>query len=128
VRVSALDLTSAPADPAKSFPRSVRLTQSRDYQRVFSGAKRLGDRHFTVLATPNTLGHARLGLAVSRRNAPRAVDRNRLKRLVRESFRCQRGELAGYDLVVLSKPAAVAASNEVLRRSLAQQWQRLRRA
>lgn len=123
---SARDLTG-PESSGSRFPRSARLTQPREYQRVFAGAKRLGDRFFTVLAVPNDHGHPRLGMAVSRRNARRAVDRNRLKRLIRESFRHQQAKLAGYDLVVLAKPAAVTADNALLTRALAHHWHRLRK-
>ena len=80
-----------------------------------------------MLATPNELGHARLGMAVSRRNARRAVDRNRLKRLIRESFRGAQQVIGNFDLVVMAKPAALTVDNATLRRSLANQWQRLRK-
>ena len=86
------------------------------------------DAFFRVLATPNDLGRCRLGLAVSRRVSPRAVDRNRLKRIVRESFRHHRGMLAqggGMDIVVLPAAAAVTTSNPDLFASLERHWRRL---
>ena len=57
-------------------------------------------RHFTVYARPNGLTHARIGIIASKRVAPRAVDRNRAKRLVREAFRAMRHRLTGTDIVV----------------------------
>jgi len=128
VPVSARDLTSEQPGAGLRFPRQARLTRPRDYQRVFASARRLGDRYFTVLATPNELSHARLGLAISRRSAPRAVDRNRIKRTVRESFRHRQDTLAAVDVVVMAKPAARQATNEELFRSLEQQWRRLTKA
>lgn len=125
---SARDLDSERDLPDLGFPRQARLTEPRDFQRVFAGAKRLGDRYFTVLAAPNEAERPRLGLAVSRRNAPRAVDRNRLKRLVRESFRHAQAHLKPLDIVVIPKPGAREASAEALTEALTQHWKRLYKA
>jgi ribonuclease P protein component len=57
-------------------------------------------RHFTLFVRPNGLSQARIGIIASKRVAPRAVDRNRAKRLVRETFRKLRHRLGGVDLVV----------------------------
>jgi len=57
------------------------------YTFVFGNAKRFGNKSLTVLARQNDLGHPRLGLAISKKSAKRAVDRNRIKRVFRESFR-----------------------------------------
>lgn len=53
-----------------------------------------------LFATPNDLTHARLGIIASKRVAPRAVDRNRGKRLIREAFRKLRHRFGGLDIVV----------------------------
>jgi ribonuclease P protein component len=91
---------------------------------VFADSARSADRFFTVLARPNSLNIARLGLTISRRAAKRAVDRNRLKRLARESFRMQQ-QLAPSDYVVMAKPEAAAADRKALRASLDQHFRRL---
>jgi ribonuclease P protein component len=49
---------------------------------------------------PNDLSQARIGIIASRRVAPRAVDRNRMKRMVREVFRTMAQRPAGVDIVV----------------------------
>jgi ribonuclease P protein component len=76
-----------------------------------------------VLAKLNALSVARLGLAISKRVAPRAVDRNRLKRLARESFR--QLELAPLDFVVMARKDAAGAANPILLSSLDQHFIRL---
>ena len=106
-----------------AFPRARRLTSGVDYSRVFRGASRSSDRFFTVLARRNGLAAARLGLAISRRVAPRAVDRNRLRRLARESFR--QLELAPLDYVVMARKDTVQAANPAIRSSLDMHFRRL---
>jgi ribonuclease P protein component len=76
-----------------------------------------------VLARLNELPEARLGLAISRRVAPRAVDRNRLRRLARESFR--QLTLAPLDYVVMARKDALKAPNPTVRGSLDQHFVRL---
>ncbi len=79
---------------------------------------------FTVLYKKNGEPEARLGLAISKKHCRLAVGRNRLKRIVRESFRHHRADLGGLDVVVLNQPAAMRASNKVLFDSLHEHWQR----
>ncbi len=79
---------------------------------------------FTVLYKSNGEQEARLGLAISKKHCRGAVGRNRLKRLVRESFRMNRADLQGLDVVVMNQPSATRASNKALFDSLGQHWQR----
>jgi len=65
---------------------------------------------FLVQVSLNGGDLARLGIVVSRRTARRAVDRNRLKRLVRETFRRQQRELSGFDVLV--RPRRVLRGEE----------------
>jgi ribonuclease P protein component len=91
---------------------------------VFSRSKRSSDGLFTVLARSNDETGPRLGLAISKRAAKRAVQRNRLKRIARETFRTQSG-LASMDFVVMAGPTAKDASNGALRASLEAHFARL---
>lgn len=86
---------------------------------------RSSDVFFTVLACPNDLDHARLGLAISRKAAGNAVSRNRIKRLVRESFRQHQPDLPALDLVVMTKAPARTATADALRASMATNWRRV---
>jgi ribonuclease P protein component len=86
---------------------------------------RASDPLFMVIARPNGLEHARLGLAVGVRAAGNAVNRNRIKRLVRESFRHRRSELPAVDLVVNARPAAGKTANAELAASIATLWTRI---
>ena len=91
---------------------------------MFAEPARSSDRFFTVLGRANERSVARLGLTISRRTAKRAVDRNRLKRLARETFRMQ--QLPSWDFVVLARAGADRAERRVLRESLERHFERLR--
>jgi len=112
---------------AHRFPRSSRLTNAADFQRVFARPKVSQDRAFRVLSRRNGLPHSRLGLAVSTRVCKQATGRNRLKRLIRESFRKHQGDLGrsgGLDIVVLPSRHAATMCNEELTRALSAHWRR----
>jgi ribonuclease P protein component len=78
-----------------------------------------------VLWRPNGRSEARLGLAVSKKNVRRAVDRNLLKRIIRESFRMRKDDMAGVDVVVLSRRDVPVHEKRLLRDSLEGHWKRL---
>jgi ribonuclease P protein component len=105
------------------YPRAYRLLTATQYQGVFRRCERkTGDALISVLAVANGLDHARLGTAVSVKAAGSAVQRNRIKRLIRESFRLHQAMLRGEDLVVLVRPGISALSNRVIIRTLDNHW------
>jgi len=106
------------------FRRRSRITDETVYRRVFSKPTRSRDQMFTVLCTPNGIDEPRLGLAIGKKHCRLASGRNRLKRIVRESFRQNRDMLRGVDVVVLNQPAAATADNRQLFASLARHWRR----
>ncbi|TDR51226.1 ribonuclease P protein component [Halomonas ventosae] len=80
-----------------------------------------------ALASPNERGHPRLGLIFSKKNVRRAVDRNRLKRIVRESIRLQQHRLPSVDIVVLARRGVHELDNATVHRQLHGMWRRLER-
>jgi len=86
-----------------AFPRPNRLTSAADFERVFKHAQRSGDRFFTVLYRRNNLGYPRIGLAIAKKSVRSAVGRNRLKRIIRESFRQAKSQLLGVDIVIMAR-------------------------
>lgn len=117
-----------PGQHPSRFPRSLRLTRPGEYRFVFERARVVRDDAFRILSRGSGLDHCRLGLAVSRKACRSAVGRNRIKRLVRESFRLQLHEpgLAPVDIVVLPTPAAASICNAELTRRLAALWDKMR--
>ncbi|MFV2035764.1 MAG: ribonuclease P protein component [Halocynthiibacter sp.] len=110
------------------FRKKNRLLNAAAYGRVFKKAARSRDKWFTVLCRANAGGVARLGLAISKKNCRAANDRNRLKRLIRESFRLNQAALAGLDVVVINQPAARNSSNRQIFDSLDGHWQQCMQA
>jgi ribonuclease P protein component len=114
------------AQSGARFPRQARLIEPAHYQRVFTSCRgKSSDRWLTLLASPNTLDIPRLGLAISRKAARHAVARNRIKRIVRESFRQHKNSLGALDVVVIARSGVAARNNAELRSALAQHWKRL---
>lgn len=94
---------------------------------MLRGGKKSNDTLFSVTTAPNQLPQARLGITVSRKVSSRAVQRNRIKRQVRESFRQHRQMLCGVDLVVIARPQAAHSDNKTLKAALQQHWEKIQR-
>jgi ribonuclease P protein component len=108
------------------FPRRVRLTEAHDYGQVFKlGKYRLSNRWFTLLANTSPVGRPRLGLAISRKVARNAVARNRIKRVVRESFRHWQARLDTLDIVILGRAGVSTQPNHVLDAAMEKLWTQL---
>ena len=85
----------------RAFPASARLTRKCDFDAAFAAPTvRLRSPPLRLLAKPNDKGFARLGVVAPKRALRRAVDRNRVKRRVRESFRLARSRLPPSDFVI----------------------------
>ena len=78
----------------------LRLSEERQFQALLKVRRRVQTEYFCVCVLSNELSYARLGIVAAKRVAPRAVDRNFAKRLVRERFRRQQRHLAGLDVLV----------------------------
>ena len=111
--------------PAAGLPRDARIRRAGDFAALRHASGRLGGRCFSVRYRPNGLDQARLGLAVSKRVSKRAVERNRIKRVLRESFRRARFELPPVDVVVMAREAAAGVPGNELLAEIDALWRRL---
>jgi ribonuclease P protein component len=86
---------------------TVYLRGRNDFQRVYQQGKRFEGVLMTAFILPNHLSHDRFGVTASRKALGNAVQRNRAKRLLRETFRLKRSSLTGllqnYDWVINAK-------------------------
>ncbi len=131
-----------------TFPVCARLTKPIEFKRVFRKSTVSSDHLFKVLARSNRGHCSRLGMAVSRKVDRHAVGRNRIKRIIRESFRqsfrgltpsshdpvkndsntkaVSAGYYPGIDFVVLPRRQATTTCNHRLFQSLQAHWLRLK--
>ena len=117
----------APADRERlTFPAARRVRRKWEFDQLYARGKRFGNNRFGITMQPNALGQARLGLAVASKPFGGSVPRNRIRRLIRESFRLRQHELPCVDLVVSARPRARAASPAELRASLDGLWDKVK--
>ena len=108
-----------------SFPRSHRLVTKADFKRVFDEPLKVSKSCLMILFRTNQLKHARIGIIVGKRVANSAVDRNRIRRIVRDSFRLNQEELAGFDIVVIARQQCDTLSKEKIRKGIDDLWEKL---
>lgn len=101
-----------------------RLRRSADFRAVSAERKIAGDEVLRVRLRANSIGHPRVGIAVTKRLGG-AVVRNRLRRRLRAAVAAQLPSLGAYDLVLLPQSAALAADPGALSLSLVRALSRL---
>ena len=85
-----------------TFGRENRLLTTRAFQAVFGDTRyKISHPNFLLLARPNQLLNARLGMVVAKKNIRFSVHRNRIKRVVRDSFRLMQHDFAPVDVIFL---------------------------
>jgi ribonuclease P protein component len=111
-----------------AFPKALRLLKSTDFQVVFANAPfRASHQHLLILSRANGLDHARLGLIIAKKNIRLAVNRNYVKRRIRESFRMHQQQLQGLDVIVLARRGLDECDGSSIEKMLSKQWQRIAR-
>ncbi len=107
------------------FSAKLRLLQAADFKTVFDSALyKVHQPAFMLLAVDHQ-EHPRLGLVIAKRKIRRAHERNRVKRLARESFRLHQAELPALDIVLMAKSDAQMLPNDVIQQQLSLAWRQL---
>lgn len=113
------------------FPKALRLLTPADFKQVFDGADlRVSNKELLILARSNLLHRSRVGLVIAKKHVRLATQRNRIKRVVRESFRTQHTTLldaCGVDTIVLARSGLDRLENPALHAMLGQLWHQLQR-
>lgn len=112
-----------------AFRKASRLLDAHQYKYVFDNTRlRVSHAKFLILTSPPSDSariQPRLGLIIAKKNVRLATQRNRIKRVIRESFRSQQHTLPTLDIVVLARKNANDLSQKELHHVLNDLWRRL---
>ncbi len=114
--------------PSEGFGRSKRLLTKAGFKAVFDNSPyRVSHRNLLLLARPNDFDKARLGLVVAKKNVRLAVKRNRIKRVVRETFRLNQETLKPLDIIFLARRGLDSLEPSAQNKLLLDSWRKLSR-
>jgi ribonuclease P protein component len=108
-----------------SLPSFFRLKTKKQIREIFHDAERISSDYFLLFLKANTLSYPRLAIIISKRSVRNAVDRNRFKRVVKESFRLHQHLISGYDVLIIASKNIAQLNNKELFRCLKKQWLQL---
>src|SRR5579864_2253861 len=120
-----MNASSRPDESWLKLPSARRLRRPVEFKRAYASGKRFANEFFTASVQANDLGWPRLGMSIAARSLRRAVDRNRVRRLIRESFRMHQRQLPALDIVIGARSAVIAADRVNLRAALDKLWQKM---
>ncbi len=101
-----------------------RLRYSEDFKQAFQQGNKIRQGCLTTYTKSNSMGYARLGLAITKKAVPKATARIRVKRIIRESFRLNQTLLCGLDIVIVVTNQCLS-TKQILSYDLNKQWSRL---
>lgn len=108
------------------FGKSRRLLNAAAFKTVFDQTEnKVSNKELLCLSRKNGLDHPRLGLVIAKKNIRLSVQRNRVKRIIRESFRLHQHQLPAVDMIVMARKGLGELDNAAIHAELARMWQRL---
>lgn len=113
-----------------TLPKSQRLKTPADFRRVYSSKQWGNSSYFTfnvsaIAVSDAAAAESVLGITVSKKVSKRAVDRNRIKRQVKEFYRQRKSALKNAELVITAKPGCAEASDEERQQNLLLLWEKI---
>jgi ribonuclease P protein component len=98
----------------KTLPRCFRLSNQEGFSEILKQKAKV-NKWFQVYFRNNSVGYARLGVAISKRVVPSSVQRNNLKRMIRECFREHAHQGVPRDVVVRFREFVINSDRKVAR-------------
>lgn len=108
-----------------SFARTYRLTTKAGFTAVFEESKKVSQSWFLALYRENQKAYPRVGIIASKAITKKASSRNYIKRLIREGFRTRKAQIAGLDLVILTRRGCNVEDKIKLHNEIDSLWQQL---
>ncbi len=130
MNIDSLDKKSSNASLPVSFclPKKNKLLNQKEFSWVFESADyKASHKYCLILARDSQIDKPRLGLVIAKKHIKLAVQRNRIKRIIRESFRHNQHQLPSIDAIVLSRNGLADLDNPTIHKMLDQLWQKIQR-
>ena len=113
-----------------SFAPTLRIRHKRDFTKVFSSlsngvTKKIKADYCALFVRPSQLNHPRLGVIVRKKTVAKASSRNRLRRIVRESFREKQHLIGNFDIICIIYQYADQQDNATWRAIIDQNFTKL---
>lgn len=109
-----------------SYPKQLRLLTARDYNQVFNHSQfKVSGPLGVFIATSNQHSHPRLGFVIAKKKVKLAVDRNRIKRVMRDNYRLHQHKLPDIDIVFIARPGLGTKENLAISKFCNYAWHKL---
>jgi ribonuclease P protein component len=120
-----MNAASRPDAPKLTLSASRRMRRQSEFKCAYASGRRYSNEFVTATTLRNDITWPRLGMSIAARILRRAVDRNRVRRLIRESFRMHQQQLPSLDIIIGARAGAVKADRAHLRASLDRLWRKI---
>ena len=107
------------------FQKKLRLCTKSQIKNVFDKKQKISQNSIAIFFCYNGLGYARLGIVIPKKNINFAVRRNKIKRIIRESFRINQKTIRNFDVIIFPYKGAEKITKKDLRLCLEKQWLKL---
>lgn len=111
----------------QTFPKTSRLLKPSEFQVVYKSGEWVTNRELVINFTRQDSPISRLGITVSKKVSKRAVDRNRIKRHIREWFRKKQNTKESLDIVLTAKPSIKMKAAIEIHQSLEDIWRKVQK-
>ncbi|WWO97162.1 MAG: ribonuclease P protein component [Candidatus Dasytiphilus stammeri] len=104
------------------FPKILRLNNSKKFREIFQINQSLSMREITLFYQKNFLEYPRIGICISKKVIKKAHERNRVKRIIRESFRLHQHYIKNIDFIIIIKQNFINKNNHYIIKILKILW------